>query len=310
MRIICFSIIVFLSVLPLHAKMTTAVLKLCFEKDGVPFLISTADKELAEKEGFQKHPQSDRYVRKMKLTVDYQPYFSFKPLNDNCLNVLKLTEGQHIVAADFKGASYTTLQATNNVTQKYKADLLYEGKIKVSDGPSAELQISQEQNKIQAFQTIDNQPIPNCEKDCLIPAEIPIYFMIKAEDEKIECPVQYELIHPDVRDKQLSCYNEALIREQLKQFVKTSNIKCKVNVEFAFFKVYGEGCLITLEPDASGLRAKDPEIRLLPLDKQKVKYFIKVGEAEKKTYQFAADRKGEIITPQSGETILFEETRN
>ncbi len=288
------------------AKSDYAVLKLCFEKEGAPFLISTKDKKTGEQEGFQQVKDTELWMRKMKVFVDYQPVFSFKSVSDHCIAVSRIPAGSHTVTIDFKGAAYTTLVAPAGVTKKFKPDLLFEAAMKVEDGPTARVDIQQGQDRVSLYQTVDNQPVAGCEKGCTIPVDVPVYFMIRSDDEKVECPVQYELIVPNKRDRDLGCYDVAAITAQLQAFVKTSNSKCRVNIEYAFFRVYGDGCIVTLEPDANGLRPKDPEIRLLPLEKQKLRYFLQVNDGEKKNHIFSsADKKGEVLTPKEGEVITL-----
>ncbi len=291
----------------LTAKVDYAVMKVCFEKGDAPFMISTKDKKVGEKEGFQQVKDTELWMRKMKVLIDYQPVFSFKSLNDNCIAVSRIPAGSHTVTVDLKSASYTALVVTGGgITKKFKADLMFDGVVKVEEGPTAQVELRQEQDRVALYQTVDNQPVPGCEKGCSIPIETPVYFMTRSDDDKVECPIQYELIVPTKRDKALGCYDTSAIMGRLLEFVKQNNIKCRINVEYAFFRVYGDGCMVTLEPDANGLRPKDPEIRMVPLEKQKLRYYLQVNDAEKKPYVFSsADKKGEVITPKSGDTITL-----
>ncbi len=307
---VCVLLLVVLTTAPLFAKSDHAVLKLCFEKEGSPFLISTKDRKLAEQERFQQIKESALWGRKMLVLLDRQKIFSFKPASDSCIVISKIPAGTHTVAVDFKGASYTALVPKGEVTKKFKADLLFEAVLAVEEGPTAQVELSQEQAQISLFQTVDQSAVPDCKERCTIPAEVPVYFMTRAEDEKIECPVQFELVVPHEREKSLNCYDAGRITADLRALVKTNNIKCRANLEYAFFRVYGEGCIVTLQPDKNGLRPRDPDIRLLPLDKQKVRYFLQVNGGEKKQYLFApSDRKGEVIVPKSGDTISLTEVR-
>lgn len=304
----CLVLVLLLVTAPLFAKSDHAVLKLCFEKQGAPFLISTKDRKLAEQERFQQIKESTLWSRKMLVLLDRQKIFSFKPASDSCIVISKIPTGTHTIAVDFKSASYTTLEPKSEVTKKFKADLLFEAVIAVEDGPTAQVTVTQEQDRVALYQTVDQGAVPDCKTQCTIPAGVPVYFMTRADDDKVECPVQFELIVPNEREKTLNCYDADRITADLRALVKANNIKCRTNLEYAFFRVYGEGCLVTLQPDKNGLRPRDPEIRLLPLDKQKVRYFLQVNDGEKKQYLFStSDRKGEVILPKSGDTISLTE---
>lgn len=296
---------------PLVAKSDYAVLKLCFEKGGEPFLISTKDKKIAEKEGFQQVKETDLWMRRMKVTVDYNQVFSFKAVSDSCIAVSRIPTGSHTIEVDFKAASYTPFMTTGSVTRKFKADLLFDAVMHVEEGPTVPVEIRQSEARVLLYETIENQPVPACEKTCRIPTDIPVYFMTRSEDDKVECPVDFELIVARQMEKNLGCYNEERITEMLKTFVRESGIKCRINLEYAFFRVYGEGCIVTMEPDSNGLRPKDPEIRLIPLEKQKHRYYLQIGDGEKKLYTFSsADKKGEVIVPQKDQPILLLEVRD
>jgi len=294
----------------LQAKLKTAVVHLCFEKDDKPFMVSTTDSDLAKENGFLEYKNSGKYLLKMKMLIDSEPFVKFRPLNESCLTLFKVPPGHHTISVDFKTVSYTKLIPLSEVSMRFKADLLYKEKIVVGDGASATLVISQEKNKVVPFQTVDNTPIQNCSKKCEIPAETPIYFMTKSNEEKVICPIKYEVILSSDESTVQECYSDERIKIQLKNFVEKNSLQCKAGVEYAFFKVYGEGCILTLEPDKSGLRAKDPVIKLIPLDKQKLKYFISINGKTRELYPFAQDLKGKIITPKSGDKIEFIEDQN
>jgi len=294
----------------LSAKSDYAVLKLCFEKDGSPFLISTKDKKVAEKEGFQQVKETDLWMRRMKVIMDYNQIFSFKAVSDSCIAISRIPPGSHTVTVDFKSAAYTSYVARGGVTKKFKADLLFDATVKVEEGPTIPVEIHQEDDRAVLYETIENQPVPGCEKNCRIPTEIPVYFMVRSEDEKRECPTHFEIVVANEREKKLNCYDPERITAMLKEFVRENNITCRVNLEYAFFRLYGEGCLVTMEPDPSGLRPKDPEIRLIPLDKQKLRYYLQIGNGEKRPYVFSpSDRKGQVIVPQEGQPIVLTEVR-
>lgn len=294
----------------LLAKSDYAVLKLCFEKNGAPFLISTKDKKIAEKEGFQQVKETDFWMRRMKVTLDYNQIFSFKAVSDSCIAISRIPAGSHTIGVDFKAAAYTPFVTVGSVTRKFKADLLFDAVLSVEEGPTVPVEIRQSEARVLLYETIENQPVPACEKSCRIPTDIPVYFMARPEDDKVECPVDFELIVGHLREKNLGCYDGERITEMLKTFVKENGIKCRVHLEYAFFRAYGEGCIVTLEPDPSGLRPKDPEIRLVPLEKQKLRYYLQIGDGEKKLYTFSsADKKGEVVVPQKGQPIVLVEVR-
>lgn len=180
----------------------------------------------------------------------------------------------------------------------------------VSEGPTAKVEIRQEKNKVTLYQSIDNEPVKGCETSCSIPTGIPVYFMTKSEKENVPCPVNFQLILPSETEKSKECYSLESIRNMLKGVVRKKNILCKVNVEYAFFKVYGDGCIVSLEADKNGLRERDPEIRLLPLEKQRIRYYLSINDQEKSIYSFAGDRKGKVVTPEEGDKITFIEERD
>ncbi len=295
----------------LAAKSDYAVLKLCFEKDGAPFLVSTKDKKTAEKEGFQQVKETDLWMRRMKVLLDYNQIFSFKAAGDACIAVSRIPPGSHTVGVDFKAASYTPYVTVGAVTRKFKADLLFDAVMKVEEGPTVPVEIRQSEVRVLLYETIGNQPVPGCERSCRIPIDIPVYFMARSEDDKVECPIDFELVVANNREKDLGCYAPSRITELLKNFVKENSIKCRAHLEYAFFRVFGEGCLLTMEPDQNGLRPKDPEVRLVPLEKQKLRYYLQIGDGEKKIYTFSSsDKKGEVFDPQKDQPVVLIEVRD
>ncbi len=295
----------------LAAKSDYAVLKICFEKDGAPFLVSTKEKKTAEKEGFQQVKETDLWMRRMKVFLDYNQIFSFKAAGDSCIAVSRIPPGSHTISIDFKAASYTPYVTVGAVTRKFKADLLFDAVMKVEEGPTVPVEIRQSEIRVLLYETIENQPVPGCERFCRIPTDIPVYFMARSEDDKVECPVDFELVVANNREKNLGCYDHSLIAGMLKNFVKENNIRCRAHLEYAFFRVFGEGCLVTMESDQNGLRPKDPEIRLVPLEKQKLRYYLQIGDSEKKIYSFSSsDKKGEVFVPQKDRPIVLIEVRD
>ncbi len=293
-----------------YAKLETAVVNVCFEKDTKPFSVATKDEELAGKLGFVKFKETEWFVLPFKLYIDRDQTLAYKPKDENCLIINKVSEGVHNISIDFKSVSYTNLEPINTIRKKFKADLLYKELLAVKNGASAEVAITQNQNKVSVYQSVENKPIQKCEQSCQIPIDIPIYFSIKSEDEKVPCPITYQLIVENEMEKEKSCYNKEEIKSKLKQYITDNNLLCKVNVEYSVFKVYGEGCLITYAPDDTGMRIKEPEIKLLPLDKQKIRYYLQINEKEKKLYNFSGDRKGESIIPREGDKIELIEVRD
>jgi len=289
----------------------TSVLKLCAVKDGEPFILHTDDSSKAEELGFKKFKEGELYIRNFRVLIDDVPSTYFKPFakSDNCITIFRIDSGKKTVAIDFKSVSYTTEQ-TDPVSVKFKPGLLHTSSINVSKGPTATVKISQSSDRISLYQALDNKEIKGCDSECEVPVGIPIYFMIKSYDEKVDCPVKFELITSSEKEKNLNCYNRTLINKMLTDFVEKNKIMCRINVEYAFFKVFGEGCIVSLESDEEGLTYKTPEIKLLPLEKQKFRYFWQINSEEKKPYSFSGDRKGLERTPAEGDIIQLIEERN
>ncbi len=306
-KIIVFLFIGFFSTFQLYAKLNYAVVRLCLEKDGEPFQVSTDSRIEAKKKGFIRYKVSDKYYKKIKMYLDGATFTKFKPYKNNCYTLYKVPAGRHTISIDFQSVEYTTLVPQNTYSAKFKPDLLYNGKIELATGTVATVKINQSQNKITLYQALDNKPVENCEKECEVPVGIPIYFMKKSENEKVLCPVDYKLFVSHDYEKNFDCYKKESVLPILKKFVKERNIRCKVNVEYAFFNVFGDGCIINLEPDKFGLNPKMPTIKMIPLDQQKVKYFLKIGDKKPKLYKFDADRKGQRITPKEDEVIILNE---
>lgn len=283
---------------------------MCVLKDGKPFQLTTDDEFKAKDLGFKKHKDSSLYIRKFRVLIDGVPTPFYKPKGENCLTIYKISPGEHTVTFDLKSVSYTTLQSEKDYQKYFKADLLYKNTVKLVEGPTAKVEINQKSNKVSLYQSLDKAPVKNCDKECNVPIGIPVYFMKKAEDEKVKCPIRYELIVANQREKTLKCYNDEKIKRRLNILVEEKNIMCKVNLEYAFYKVYGEGCIITPEAGKDGINYKLPEIKMLPLEKQKFNYFWKINSEKRKPYKFTGDRKGPEKTPAEGDTIEFYEERN
>lgn len=296
----------------IHAQKKTSVLKLCAKMDGEPFVLFTDDRSKGASLGFKKYKDTDLFMRDFRIMVDNVPSAYFKPVEktENCITIFRIEPGKKSVSLDFKSVSYTNIQTKQSVTVNFKPDLLHNGNIDISEGPTATLIINQSGDSITAYQALDNLEIKGCLEKCQVPVGIPVYFMIKSQDEKVKCPTKFELIVDSEDEKKLNCYDEKIIQKMLTEFVEKNNVLCRVNVEYAFFKVYGEGCLFSLEADKEGLRYQTPELKLLPLDKQKFKYFWKINSEEKKPYAFSGDRKGAERTPAEGDVIEIIEERN
>lgn len=306
-------IIVFFSVFftgSLSAQQKTAVLKLCTTMKGAPFILSTEDETAAQKLGFKKYKETSTFIRDFNIMIDNVKIAYFKPLSENCITVYKIEPGKKSVLIDFKSASYTSLEARAPFTVNFKSDLLYAANMEIVEGPTATVNISQYSSNVILYQSLENKEVPDCEKECKVPAGIPIYFMTKATDEKVKCPVQFELIVNYENDSKLECYKKSSIMKMLADHVEKNSIMCRINLEYAFFKIFGEGCILTIKADKEGLSYEAPEIRLYPLEKQKFKYFWKIDSGEKKPYNFSGDRKGPEKTPAEGELIEIIEERN
>lgn len=273
-------------------------------------MLTTDNEETAKERGFIKHKDSSIFIRKFRVLIDGVPFSFFKPKGENCLTVYKISPGEHTVSLDLKSVSYTALQPKKDYKKYFKANLLYQAKVDLVEGLTAKVVIHQKSNKVSLYQALDKAPVENCEKGCRVPVGVPIYFMKKAEDEKVKCPIKYELVVANEKEKKLKCYDDENIRKKLNIYIEEKNIQCKVNLEYAFFKVYGEGCITTMESDEHGINYKLPEIKMLPLEKQKFNYFWEINEKEKKTYKFTGDRKGPEKTPAKHDIIKFFEERN
>lgn len=274
-------------------------------------MLFTSDSVKAEEQGFKKLKETNFFVRNFRVLIDNIPTNYFKPFekDESCITVFRIPPGKKTVTLDFRTVSYTDIEA-KPVSISFKPDLLHDANIEVFEGPKATVKITQSGDGISLYQALDNAVVKNCSPECSVPIGVPIYFMIKSQDEKVKCPVKFELIVSSESEKNLKCYNADTIDRMLEEFVQKNDIMCRVNVEYAFFKVFGEGCLVSLESDKEGLNFQIPELKLLPLDKQKFKYFWKINSEEKKPYTFSGDRKGAERTPAEGDIIEIIEVRN
>jgi hypothetical protein len=289
----------------------TSVLNLCAKKDGKPFILFTDDGAKAEELGFKKFKETRFFVRDFRVMVDNVPSNYFKPFekDESCITVFRIPPGKKEIKLDFRSVSYTDIE-TQPLTMTFKPDLLHSGTVNIVAGPKATVKITQISDRLSLYQALDNAEVKNCSSECSVPVGVPVYFMIKSQDEKVKCPVKFELIVEFEQERKLNCYNPDLITKMLEEFVEKNSVLCRVNVEYAFFKVYGEGCIVSLESDKDGLNYQTPEMKLLPLDKQKFKYFWKINSEEKKPYTFSGDRKGAERTPAEDDIIEIIEERN
>lgn len=310
MKKIIFIVSLLILAMPLSAQQKTAVLKLCTTMNGAPFILSTDDEKAAVKLGFKKYKDTATFIRDFRILVDNEPNTYFKPMNENCITIYRIEPGKKSVTIDLKSLNYTILEAETSFTANFKSDLLYNATIEIVEGPTATVKISQYASNISLYQSLEHKEVPDCEKECSVPVGIPVYFMTKGTEEKVRCPVQFELIVNDARDSKLECYQGPAIKKMLEEHVTKNNIQCRINLEYAFFKVYGEGCIVTIEADRDGLNYEAPEIRLYPLEKQKFKYFWIINSEEKKPYNFSGDRKGPEKTPAENDIIEIIEERN
>ncbi|MBP5435803.1 hypothetical protein J6Z39_08295 [bacterium] len=295
----------------LFAAAPLSALKVCLEKDGAPFVVSTTNAAEAEKNGYKRVGDRDIYIRNFKVLVDGVDHTKFGPISKdpNCILVRSITGGRHTVSIDFKSIEYTNLETTKPYTTNFKQGLLHDGTITIGEGDVARVDIKQTAGLVEIFQSIDNKLIENCEKSCNVPTGIPIYFKQKAVDSKILCPTSYQLILPDESEKGKSCYAPEIISQKINEYVRENDVMCRLNIEEAFFRVYGEGCMLTLAANADGLGIEPPLIRMVPLARQKIQYRMKFGEGKSMVYTFSADGKGPERTPVKGEIIEFIEER-
>ncbi len=292
----------------LMAKNRYAVVRICFEKDGKPFTVVREQKPEGNLE-YVENKKHDKFILKMQITIDGEPTTAYSPQSESCLTLYRVPEGYRSIAVDLHNAQYTSYRIEDIYKRKFKKALLYKTKMNVVEGAVADIEIEQTQNKVSLFQSLDNKVVENCGQSCSVPTDIPIYFKIKPENEKVLCPVDYQIVFSNKKETALSCYDRERITKMLKEHVSENSIRCKVDVEYAYFTVFGDGCIITLKPDKYGLNPEDPEIKLLPLEKQRVKYYVKVNDEEKKLYKFSGDRTGQRITPEKGDKIIFIEER-
>lgn len=289
-----------------------AALELCVFNDGQEFQLSTKDPGEAERSGFQKFKETDTFIRSFKILIDGVENDSFRPLDKkkNCVRSDKIVPGKHTVSINLKAGAYTALEPVAPYVTTFKANLLHSGKINVAKGPVATVEIHQLGNKIVLFQGITDEQVPGCEYSCEVPTAVPLYFVEKPSEEKELCRPTFQLVVENERDKNLGCYDKKAIEEMLAKHIKENNIQCNPEVEVAFYRVFGEGCVVAPAVDPEGIGILPPQIRIVPPTSNGSKYFIARYPKEKEPYVFNSEKKGTEIVPAKEEIIEFFEEKN
>ena len=289
-----------------------SALELCAFSDGQDFQLSTTDSDEAGKSGFQQFKETEIFIRNFRLLVDGKENKFFKPVNKkkNCIRVDKIPEGKHAVTLDLKSGAYTMMETAAPYITTFKAGLLHSGKINIKKGSVATVEIHQLGTRIELYQAITNEPVPNCEFSCEVPTAIPHYFVEKPLTEKVPCKPTFQLVLENERDKKLGCYDKKAITEMLEKYIKENNVMCEPEGEVAFFRVFGEGCVVTPAVDPEGIGILPPQIRMVPVQKDEAKYFVARYPKEKEPYVLNGERKGPEIVPEKDEIIEFLEEKN
>ncbi len=289
-----------------------AALELCAFSDGQEFQLSTKDSDEAEKSGFQQFKETETFIRSFRLLVDGRENNSFRPIDKkkNCIRADKIPAGKHTVSLDLKSGAYTMMETVAPYVTTFKTGLLHSGKINIAKGPVATVEIHQLGNRIELYQAVTNQPVPDCEYSCEVPTGVPVYFIEKPLTEKVPCPPAFQLVLENERDKKLGCYDKKSIEAMLEKYIKDNNIMCEPEVEVAFFRVFGEGCIVSPAVDPEGIGILPPQIRTVPVQKSEAKYFIARYPKEKEPYVLNSEKKGTEIIPEKEEIIEFLEEKN
>ncbi|MCK5808470.1 hypothetical protein KAH37_05770 [bacterium] len=306
--IFLFVIATFVAPLSLMAKQNGATVRLCFQKDDNPFTVATQSKKIAIEKGFIPYKDGYTYMMNMRVYVDGVPHTYVKPYNESCVSLFRIPSGKHTISASFRAVTYTTLRVTSSYTKKFRNGLLYEPTLEVTQGSMAHIVLKQISNKIQVYESLTNNPIPHCETSCDIPTSIPIYFKARDNSQKIPCPTDYLLTVKSEKEKNLPCYSDKEIQAYLHTYVKKENILCKPDIEKAYFRIFGEGCLISLESDRNGLNYLPPMMKIIPASERKFHYFLTLNDAKKK-YKFNEQKTGKKITPEMNQEIIFSEEK-
>lgn len=288
-----------------------AVLDLCAFYEGKEFQLSAANAAEAGRLGFVELPKSKGYVRKMKVLVDGEPHDFFKPLKKgpNCLRIERIPAGRHTVSLDFKSVEYTALEVASPHVAKFKDDLLYNGNIKVVKGDTAKIDIRKLDDTISLYQAVTNEPVADCADGCEIPAGVPVYFKGVVNTETRICPLKFRIVFENEAEKQLGCYNVEAIKNTLEKYLKDNNVACDPEAEYAYFRVFGEGCIISFESDPQTGGVLPPQIVPLPPEQRSIRYYVGSGIRERKIYTFSKEKVGGEIVPEKGETLQFVEER-
>ena len=289
-----------------------AALELCAFSEGTDFILSTKDSDEAEKSGFQQYKETEIFIRNFRLLVDGRENNSFRPIDKkkNCIRADKIPAGKHTVSLDLKSGAYTMLETAAPYITTFKTGLLHSGKINIVKGSVATVEIHQLGTRIELYQAVTNEPVPNCEYSCEVPTGIPHYFVEKPLTEKVLCKPTFQLVLENERDKNLGCYDKKAIEAMLEKHVKDNNIMCEPEGEVAFFRVFGEGCVVTPAVDPEGIGVLPPQIRMIPVKKNDAQYFVARYPKEKEPYVLNGERKGTEIIPEKDEIIEFLEEKN
>ena len=95
----------------------------------------------------------------------------------------------------------------------------------------------------------------------------------------------------------------------LEKYIKENNIACDPESEYAYFRVFGEGCIISFESDPQTGSVLPPQIVPIPPEQRNTRYYIGSSVKERRIYTFNKEKVGDAIVPEKGETLHFiEET--
>jgi len=289
-----------------------AALELCAFSDGQEFQLSTKNSDEAAQLGFQKFKETNTFIRPFKVLVDGRENNSFKPLEKkpNCIRINKIPAGKHTVSLNLKAGAYTTLETAAPFVVTFKEGLLFNGKINVAKGSVATVEIHQQKRRIELYQAVTGQPVPDCEYSCEVPTGVPLYFIEKPAEDKEPCKPAFQLIVENERDKNLGCYDKKAIETMLEKYIQENNILCYPEGEVAFFRVFGEGCVVSPAVDPEGIGILPPQIRTVPVQKNEAKYFIARYPKEKEPYILNDEKKGPEIILEKDEIVEFFEEKN
>ena len=289
-----------------------AALELCVFSDGKEFRLSTKNPAEADQLGFQKFKETTTFIRPFTVLVDGRENNSFKPLDKkpNCVRINKIPAGKHSVSINLKTGAYTMLETVAPLVLTFKEGLLFNGKINVAKGSVATVEIHQQKRRIELYQAVTDQPVPDCEFSCEVPTGVPLYFVEKPTEDKEPCRPAFQLIVENERDKNLGCYDKKAIETMLEKHIQENNILCNPDAEVAFFRVFGEGCVVSPAVDPEGIGVLPPQIRTVPVQKDARKYFVARYPKEKEPYILDNEKKGPQIIPEKDEIIEFFEEKD